>query len=202
VLDRHFGELTYSLRSLFRDEQRKILESVLGATVSEAEASYRQIFEHHAPLMRFLKDLGYPMPLSFQAAAELVINANIRRILAERPIDQPRLAEELKEAAAWSIALGETELAYTAERAVQTQAQELIARPDDIEAIRSLESSVVAIRLLPFRVDLAEAQNRYWSVLQTRYGDYARRASEHDNAALDWVDHFRRLGEALGVRTD
>ncbi|MEK7247238.1 MAG: DUF3536 domain-containing protein [Chloroflexota bacterium] len=202
VLDRHFGELTYSLRTLFRDEQRKVLQSILAATVGEAEASYRQIFEHHAPLMRFLKDIGFPMPPSFQAAAELVINVNMRRILEAQPIDGVRLAEQLADAAAWAITVDEDDLAYTAEHALQSLATKLAASPDDMELLTNLELSAEAAAKLPFRIDLAEVQNRYWSVLQDCYADYTRRAAEHDNAALDWLDHFRALGARLRIRTE
>lgn len=202
VLDRHFGELMYSLRSLFRDEQRKILSRVLAATVAESESSYRQIFEHHAPLMRFLRDIGFPMPHSFQAAAELVINVNIRRILEGQPIDEERLAEQLSDATAWAVTINEVELAYTAENTLRQLSAKFQASPDDVQALATLELSAAAISKLPFRVDLADVQNRYWSVLQDRYADYARGALEHDNGALDWIDHFRRLGETLGVRTE
>ena len=41
-MDRRFGESNYSLRSLFRDEQRKVLEQILTASLGEAEALYRQ----------------------------------------------------------------------------------------------------------------------------------------------------------------
>jgi hypothetical protein len=202
VLDRHFGELTYSLRSLFRDEQRKVLRSVLGATVTEAEGSYRQIFEHHAPLMRFLKDIGFPMPPSFQAAAALVINVNLRRILEARPIDGERLGAELSDATAWNITIDEADLAFTAQHTVQALAAEFAISPDNRELLAQLELSAGAVKKLPFRVDLADVQNRYWSVLQGRYEDYKRRADERDAAALDWLDHFRALGNALAIRVE
>jgi hypothetical protein len=202
ALDRHFGELTYSLRSLFRDEQRKVLESILGATVSESEGSYRQIFEHHAPLMRFLKDIGHPIPPSFQAAAELVINANTRTLLVEQPISESRLSEALADAQEWQVLLSEAELVYAAQQTLQSLASEFAAHPDDRQRLSDLEASASAAVLLPFRLDLADVQNRFWSVLQARYADYVRRASEHDNPALDWLNHFRRLGAVLGVRTE
>jgi alpha-amylase/alpha-mannosidase (GH57 family) len=202
VLDRHFGELTYSLRSLFRDEQRKVLQSILAVTLGETEGSYRQIFEHHAPLMRFLKDIGVPLPPSFQAAAELVINANIGRLLRERPIDADRLAAQLADATAWAIKIDEAALAFAAEHTLREQAADFAASPDDEALLRDLELSATAIRTLPFTVDLADVQNRFWSVLTGRYPEYHDRAAEHEKAALDWLDHFRRLGEALRIRVD
>ncbi|MBI3962495.1 MAG: DUF3536 domain-containing protein, partial [Deinococcus sp.] len=47
LLDKHFGTSTYSLKLLFRDERRKILDLILNSTLAEAEAAYRQIYEHH-----------------------------------------------------------------------------------------------------------------------------------------------------------
>jgi hypothetical protein len=48
IMDRHFAESNYSVRSLFRDEQRKVLDVILTSTLQEAEALYRQIYEHRA----------------------------------------------------------------------------------------------------------------------------------------------------------
>ena len=58
LLDRRFGGKTYSLRSLFRDEQRRIVRSILSSTVAEAEAGYLHLYDHHAALMRFITKLG------------------------------------------------------------------------------------------------------------------------------------------------
>ena len=81
VLDRHFGGTAYSLKSLFRDEQRRIVSRILETTLAEAEASYRQIYEHHAPLMRFLAGLHTAAPRVLVLTAEFVINGALRRAL-------------------------------------------------------------------------------------------------------------------------
>ena len=65
ILDRHFGESTYSLRSIFHDDQRKILNLILQSAISEAESVYRQLYETHAPMMRFITDLNVPAPRRF-----------------------------------------------------------------------------------------------------------------------------------------
>ncbi|HEY2797833.1 MAG TPA: DUF3536 domain-containing protein, partial [Thermoanaerobaculia bacterium] len=49
--DRHFGSDQYALRSLFRDEQKRVLGVILGSALGEADASYRSIYERHAPLL-------------------------------------------------------------------------------------------------------------------------------------------------------
>jgi len=202
LLDRHFGDLTYSLRTLFKDEQRKVLRSVLEATVVEAEATYRGIFEHHAPLMRYLMDIGVPMLGSFQAAAELVINVNLRRTLEGAPINESRLAEHLADASAWSINLDTQGLAFAAKGTLERLAIEFEKHPDSEEALRALEESSRCVKLLPLAVDLAEVQNRFWNVLRERYPDYAKRAAKGEADAMSWVEHFRALGDNLNVRVE
>src|SRR5581483_7125872 len=95
LLDRRFGEKTYSLRSLFRDEQRRILRTILSTTVAEAEAAYLQLYEHHAALMRFLSSLGTPVPREFTAAVEYAINSLLRRACAADVLDGERLRDLL-----------------------------------------------------------------------------------------------------------
>jgi hypothetical protein len=36
AIDHHFSQRTYSLKRLFRDEQRKILATILDATLADA----------------------------------------------------------------------------------------------------------------------------------------------------------------------
>jgi alpha-amylase/alpha-mannosidase (GH57 family) len=202
LLDRHFGDLTYSLRTLFKDEQRKVLRSVLEATVGEAEAEYRGIFEHHAPLMRYLMDIGVPLPPSFQAAAELVINVNLRRALEETAIKENRLVETLADASSWSINVDGEGLAFVAKGTLERLALEFEEHPDASESLRALEESSRCVKLLPFVVELAEVQNRFWNVLQERYPGYAKRAAKGEADALNWVEQFRALGDNLKVRVE
>ena len=41
VLDKGFGKNIFSLRSLFRDEQRRILDQILKTTLNETETVYQ-----------------------------------------------------------------------------------------------------------------------------------------------------------------
>ncbi|MDO8617075.1 MAG: DUF3536 domain-containing protein [Dehalococcoidia bacterium] len=202
ALDRHFAGLTYSMKALFRDEQRKVLETILASTLAEAESSYRQIFEHHAPLMRFLRDVGFPLPDSFRTAAELVLNGNLRRLLEEEPIDSDRVSNVLREAGVWGSPLEAVGLAYAAERTLERLARRFAESPRDLEALRALESSVSAVRLLPFAVDLSGVQNCYYEALQEAYPERRARAGLGDEGAGAWLALFLALGVNLAVRVE
>src|SRR5207248_6368401 len=83
LLDLHFPGSAYSVKSLFRDEQRKIVDLVLQSTIAEAEAAYRGVYERHAPLMRFLADLDNAMPMPLLLAATFVLNTDLRRAFSD-----------------------------------------------------------------------------------------------------------------------
>src|SRR5262249_32791915 len=70
LTDPRVGASPYSLRSLFRDEQRRITKRVLQPTLSEAESVYRRLYEHHLPTMRFLAGLSAPLPRALHSTAE------------------------------------------------------------------------------------------------------------------------------------
>ena len=64
-------------RILFRDEQRRILRRILDSTLAEADSVYRQLYEHQVPLMRYITNLGVPLPRALHTAAEFVVNADL-----------------------------------------------------------------------------------------------------------------------------
>ncbi len=82
TLERHFTGSSYSLRSLFKDEQKRILDEVLTSTVEGVHRAYASIYEQHAPLMRYLAGLGQPVPRALHQAAQHTLAAAIRRELA------------------------------------------------------------------------------------------------------------------------
>ena len=60
LIDRHFGQASYSLKSLFKDEQRRILNEILATTREDIEGRFRLITERYTPLMKFLETAGAP----------------------------------------------------------------------------------------------------------------------------------------------
>ena len=89
AVDKHFGQETYSLKLLFRDELRKILNMILDQNLSEMEGSHLQIYEQNATMMRFLSGMGIPLPDPLYAAAKVAINTELRRAVSGESLDGP-----------------------------------------------------------------------------------------------------------------
>ena len=69
LLGRRFGEKGYDIGALFLDEQRRLISRVIEAPLSEAVSAYRQLYSHHAPVLRFLKEQGLPAPKAVKEEA-------------------------------------------------------------------------------------------------------------------------------------
>jgi alpha-amylase/alpha-mannosidase (GH57 family) len=202
LLDHHFLQRRYSLQTLFRDEQRQILDRILESTLRDAESAYRRLYEEHAPLMRFLKSLETPLPRALSCAAELVLNSAVRQLLEAGDFDVRWLGGLLEEARAEGVGLDTVELAYTARGALEAKLEQVTTRPEDLEALKQLEGAAKLVRGMPFNVHLGKVENGYHRLLKNVYPDVRRRAEDGDESAQRWVELFRALGHTLRFAVD
>jgi hypothetical protein len=199
LLDKHFGESTYSLRTLFRDEQTKILGRILGSTLDEVDSAYRQVYQSNFPLMRFLADAGQQLPAALKGAAEFVINADLRRAVGKDPVDDDSVRRLLAEAAALNVPLDTLSLSHAFRNATVKTAAEMSEKPEDLEPIIRTKAMVRLCKSLPFAVDLGPTQNVYYQILKTASPRFRQRAVAGVPSARDWVAEFGILGSELSV---
>ncbi len=199
LLDKRFGEKTYSLRSLFRDEQRRIVKTILSSTVAEAEAAYLQLYEHHAALMRFITSLGTPMPREFATAVEYAINSLMRRACSAEELDAERIKNLLREAQASKVGLDNTTLEFLLRRKVETLAQRFAADPSNIDKLNDLRSALRIVKQMPFTVNLWSAQNHVYAIQNGLYQRMRKKAQRGDIKAQGWVDSYLNLCELLTI---
>lgn len=200
LLDRRFGEKTYSLRSLFRDEQRRILRSILSSTVAEAEAAYLQIYEHHAALMRFLASLGTPMPREFTAAIEYAINSLLRRACSAEELDYDRIRSLLREAEASNTTLDRTTLEFLLRHRLEVLARRFAEHAVDLHKLSDLRNALEIARQMPFTANLWSVQNEVYALHGTLYARMKRRAARGDQKSQEWLEGFIALNESLSIR--
>ncbi len=202
LLDRGFGTNIYSLKSLFRDEQRNLLNLILRTTIEEAEGAYRGVYEHHAPLMRFLHGLKLPTPKIFQHAAGVALNSLLRKAFEARPFDVDRIRTLLEEAKVAGAELDTTTLEYILRKRIERISDRFDADPQDLKTLERLDEALALQDVLPFQLVIWSVQNRCYDVLRSTYPDMLRKACAGDNDAIEWLDRFQSLGAKLNVRTE
>ncbi|MGA8030342.1 MAG: DUF3536 domain-containing protein, partial [Bryobacteraceae bacterium] len=200
LLDKRFGEKTYSLRSLFRDEQRRIVRTILSSTIAEAEAAYLTLYENHFALMRFITSLGTPMPREFTAAVEYAINSLLRRACSGEELDGERIQNLLREARISSISLDKTTLEFLLRRKIEMLAGRFAADPLSAEKLDDLKGALKIVKQMPFLVNVWSAQNHVYSIQAGLYQRTCKKAQRGDVKAQAWVESYLELCELLSIR--
>ena len=165
---------------------------ILQSTLRSAEGSYRQIYDQHAPLMRFLTGLGVPLPPAFMTAAEFILNVDLTRAFQDRAPDMVRIRQLLREADAWKAQVDRNRFGFYIEKVVSELAEEFSREPETLARVTSLERVVDLAHGMPFKVDLSKAQNAYYDF---RDRMLASKNGQHVDPA--WKRHYQALGEKL-----
>src|ERR1051326_951077 len=198
MLDHEFNETPISIRSLFRDEQRRILNVLCNTTLEEAESAFRQLHERYDPLMRFHTRLGIPLPKVLQLAAEFDLNTQLRRLLDSESIPLPEVEARLREARDERGAIDET-TKMSLEAAINRVAERFREDPVDIDRLETFDAMIGVIRGMQIHVNLRKPQNDYYWMMSTVRSAIAATASENNGTSARWLELFDALGEKLSI---
>ena len=198
LIDRSFGGMSYSLNSLFADEQSRILRTILDQTLSEMEDSLRNIYEDHASLLHFLTESGVQVPAALALAANFAINASLRAAIEGDIYNTVEVETLIARAKSDQVTLDTATLSFAAgqrmKRAmVALETVSVLGGNLSIVALQNALTIADSIRAFPFEVNLWQAQN-IWN-------DLLRRA-DITIWSPEWRDGFRKLGLALSISVD
>ena len=200
-IERSFGAPTCSIRSLFLDEQREVLDGILNSALEGVEAVYSTIYEREAPMMRFLNVLDTPVPKAFRNAAELFIDRSLRRaVRADGAPDLETILGLVEEASATGADLDVEGIGYELGRALGRVADRLGADPYQLGALEDMLKIVDLARNGPFPVDLTEAQNLCCELARTAFPDAQTAARGGDATKADWTERLAALARDLRIR--
>lgn len=201
-LDRYFGACAYSLRSLFRDEQRRVLQRIMETSMEGTRFVYRKSYDSHLPFMRFLTDLGIPLPEPLPCSAEFVLNYMLRQFFEEPEFDSAAIQNRLTEARVLKVKLNEVMLGFTMRRTLERLAAAFWENPGEFKNLRQLSAAANLVRSMPFEVVLWQVQNIYFEMIHTVLPEWRWKAEHGEAEAKEWVTAFLQLGQDLSVKVD
>jgi hypothetical protein len=196
----YFQSDLFSLMSLFRDEKRKVLETLLAASTAEALSAYRRLYKNHIALMRCIHASGGRIPKALYAAGEIVINTDLKKALGRRDFDSTAIRDLIADAERAGIVLEAAALTFSAEDHLNRLARELEGQPESAERLALLAKRVALCREMPFPVAFQEVQNIHYRLHQTTYRQMRANAEKGNPAADHWVTTFRQLAKMLHMR--
>jgi alpha-amylase/alpha-mannosidase (GH57 family) len=196
LMDECFHGVTYSLKSLFHDERRRIVRRIVDSTLADTYKVYAGVYEQHASLISFLSELQIPMPAILRVSVDFVLGNAIQRCLADEKLDIDQIRTLLDTASQNASSLAGCSLEPALRQRLETVLDGWAKDPFDLRKLGELEALVLLAGVPPFRLDLWQAQNVYYERLQVISCEQPIRFSGK------WFDCFHRVGELLGVAVD
>jgi len=193
LFDHTFDGRTYSIQSLFKDEQRRIVKLILASTITEVESSLIAIYEDHASLLHFLGQTGLPKPPALSMAATFAVNAGLKRALESEPIDALQVRAYRGLAAGDKIEIDRGTLSFISDQKMKRAMARLQA---DFRNMVLLENALLTARTLkelPFELNIWQAQNIWYDTLK-----FSRKREMPD----EWKTKFLELGKEMRIRVD
>ena len=194
LLDQYYGKVSYSLTSLFSDEQRRIVTLILNSTLWDIENSLATIYQDHASLLHFLSQAGLPKPPALTLAAGFAVNAGLRRVLESEPLDHAQLRSYLALANADQVQLDTSTLSYVVDQRMKRAMVELQTGAGSLEILDRALTLARTVIELPFELNLWQAQNIWYEILRDPDGLLAEMSSEERSR---WDKGFNELGGCL-----
>jgi len=197
LMDTHFGMHNYSLINLFRDQQRTILNLLIGQTMEDFETAYRQMYEHNRILMGFLQGMGIPVKRSFLAAAEFTLNAELKRAFTEEVHSADRIQSIFSDMKRWEVPLDTVEIEFAVRRGLERLIENFSRNHPDTGLLLEIQKRLELLRLLPIEINYWQTQNIYYKIAKTTYREILARAGTGDEEANRWTATFTYIGEML-----
>ena len=188
--------MDYSLTSLFRDEQRRIVQLILNSTLWDIETSLTTIYEDHASLLHYLSQLVCPSPRR-SPWRRVLPNAGLRRALGADPIDQPLVRSLLIAAKADKVPLETATLSYLVDQRMKLVMVELQISKGSVEKADRALTLARNLTELPFELNLWQAQNIWYEILRSsKDGLTALRPEDRQRwkrHSMSWeLSHYRQ----------
>lgn len=201
LLDKHFGTHNYSLWHLFKDERRKVFEKIMESTLSEIEVYFRQIYEHHYPIMNAMKSALLPLPHAISTAVEYVLNTDLRQLLmSSERIDIEKISKITDAIRKWEVSIDRSSLGYQATGRLNRIMQQLREDPENPQLMEEITAKVGAFYRLGLELDLWKAQNLLFEIKRNVFDEHQKKAKRGTKLAQKWMEAFHQLENALQVK--
>ncbi len=193
-IDAEFHGRSYSLKDLFRDEQRRVVGHIIESKRQDPGASHQRIYENLAPLLRFMSECYIPIPGDVKAAAGFALTGLLRKALAASDLDRTRLQVLFDDVRAAGLTLDTPALEMILRRNLEQTSRRFFAAPREFEKLRRCREAVEVATSTPLPVVLWTIQNHCYALLESLYPEMQR----EENG--EWVAEFERLAKLLWLR--
>ena len=167
--------------------------------MDDIETSFRQIYDHHYPLMQIKNEISLPLPRMLMTVVEFVLNRDISAVLESDEVDIKKFKQLIEEMKRWSFKRDQANFTYLASQKISKLMKRLSEHPDNVQLMEKIIAVLELLGQLHLELDLWRTQNIYFAMGQKVYPDFAAKAAG-DEMAGRWVKLFGQLGDILLIK--
>ncbi|HQQ97431.1 MAG TPA: DUF3536 domain-containing protein [Cyclobacteriaceae bacterium] len=197
IMQTYFGPEKYSIWSLFKEEKRKILDTIARQGLEDIESSLRRTYNRDYPLVNALSNNEIPIPNAYRTTFEYILNADLLKCFQPDKINIKTLERIVGELARWSLKIEDPgRVERIAGESIFRELQRVAAERDNLKRIQRLNRLFPILHKFKLEPNLYLSQNLYFQMsLENKEG-------KHPNLNADWKDQFSLLGDNLGIKVE
>lgn len=207
ALDEKFGKEYFTLKDIFIEERKKILQILLKDQLKKFANRYEEMYDQGKSSIYHMQSLGLEIPKEFKISAGYTLSHRYNELLqdssgfVEDNVIQQIMAINY-EAKKMDIEIDKAPSNKNFAKKVITNLNRL-TKSFEIRQADAVAELFSIIDKLELYIDMAEAQNIYYNKIYHRIGDiienYTNEPNEKD---IDFVNLLLSIGERLNINVD
>ena len=204
-MDEIFGKEYLTLKDIFIEERRKILQILLKGKLEKFSQIYQNMYDEGKGSIYHLQGLGLKIPDEFKISAQYALSHKFNDIVIHSggfvEEDLIQQAKDINyEAQKIGIKLDKSKSNNLFSRKILQNINRLVHSFEIQQADVVLEL-FDNIEKLELEVDISEAQNTYFSKIYHRIGDILETTSKR-SANIKFIEMLLEIGEKLNINTE
>jgi len=208
-LDEYFGKEYYTLKNLFIEERRKIINILIGDKLQDFSSTYKNLYdEAKGPILQ-LNELGLQIPEEFKIAAEYALSSEFNNLILKSDdienADMLQSAVEMsKEASKLGIAIDTAPSRNLYSNYITQKIEQLVNDNKNVSEYESLVEILNTLERLNLKLDISEAQNIYFNNIYVHVEELINKVSTSKNIEADkrFINAIVNLGEKLSFTVE
>ena len=207
AMDEYFGKEYFTLKDIFIEERRKILQIMLKGKLAKFSQIYQQMYDDGKGAIYNLQGLGLNIPDEFKISAAYALSHKFNDIVIHSGgfLDDDMIQQAVDinfEAKRIDITLDKKSSNVIFSKKILQNVNRLV-HSFEIQQAEVLLEIFDTVEKLELQVDIAEAQNTYFAKIYHRIGDILEADFGSKNSAnRRFVEMLLDIGAKLNINTE
>ncbi len=206
TLDEKFGKEYFTLKDIFIEERKKILQILLKDQLERFANTYNEMYNQGKGSIYHMQTLGLEIPDEFKISASYAMSRKYNDLLShstgfvETPIIQ-QITDLNYEAKKMNIKIDKTASNKNFAKKVITNLNRL-TKSFEIQQADAIVELFAIIEKLELEIDMAEAQNIYYNKIYHRIADIIDSSTQPKEKDIKFAGLLLTIGEKLNINVD